>query len=255
MGRSSSFSSTSFSYLFLIHNFLSSPLETCQFFWVCPEVSLGAHQYDGGLGAVTVDLWDPLLLHIAQTGLAGHREADQEDVLGRVNLSCVSLNILFTVSGYEAARRRSYSSRPSLSWRPMLIGLPSTLKVFQLKEIYSYFSTHCHNVHVAGSTVIVFGCEWTNGPSSRSVAYQERGLPHGFISHHNTLRGTGLKSYTHFLLPYLDGLPFIPFIPFHGVLRTLRTNVPSNETRKLHSEPSWPNYLPYQLMTLVYGDS
>ena len=66
--------------LLLAHRLLLVLGQLLQGLGVVPQVHLGAHQEEGRLGAVALDLRHPLLLGVLVGGWRDHAEADQEDV-------------------------------------------------------------------------------------------------------------------------------------------------------------------------------
>ena len=68
-------------YRFLIHNCQSLVLQTFQLCGVFSKVGLRAHEYNRSSRTVMVHLWDPLGLHVPETGGAGDGETDQEHIL------------------------------------------------------------------------------------------------------------------------------------------------------------------------------
>ena len=60
-------------YRFLIHKF--------NFFVVFSKIGPRPNEYNGSSRTVMVHLWDPLGLHVPETGSAGDGETDQEHIL------------------------------------------------------------------------------------------------------------------------------------------------------------------------------
>ena len=96
-------------YRFLIHKCPSLILQTFKLCSIFSKIGLRPHEYHGSSRAVKTHFWDPLGLHVAQTGWVVDGETNQEHILKQIQAtqSCPACSIqcnFLTVSGYVRGR-------------------------------------------------------------------------------------------------------------------------------------------------------